>query len=103
MQYHKIQNFILKTFLPNRVDRDLRVDISLQLWHIHIRDMLEVSWQTVILADQWFEDAGEVDVGVLVAGVDAAVLVVELNGAGDGLGKGEAGGLGHDVLQERKE
>ena len=33
-------------------------------------------------------------VGVPVAGVDAAVLVVELHGAGDGLGEGELGGGG---------
>ena len=33
-------------------------------------------------------------VGVPVARVDAAVLVVELHGAGDGLGEGELGGGG---------
>ena len=37
-------------------------------------------------------------VGVPVSGVDAAVLVVELNGTGAGLGDGEATGLGLDVL-----
>ena len=46
-----------------------------------------------------FEPHLEVDVGVLVSGVDAAVLVVELDGAGAGLLQGEAGGLGDDVLQ----
>ena len=33
-------------------------------------------------------------IGVPVAGVDAAVLVVELHGAGDRLGEGELGGGG---------
>ena len=33
-------------------------------------------------------------VGVPVSGVDTAVLVVKLDGAGDGLGEGELGGGG---------
>ena len=42
-----------------------------------------------IYLDQRVEHVGEVLVGVPVTGVDAAVLVVELDGAGDGLGQGE--------------
>ena len=38
-------------------------------------------------------------VQVSVAGVDAAVLVVELHGAGDGLGEGELAGGGHGPAQ----
>ena len=38
-------------------------------------------------------------VGVPVSGIDAAVLVVELDSAGNGLGEGEAAGLGLNVLQ----
>ena len=38
-------------------------------------------------------------VGVPVSGVDAAVLVVELDSAGDGLGQGEPGGDGHSLGQ----
>merc|ERR1711972_501951 len=45
------------------------------------------------------KDWGEVLVRVPVTGVDAAVLVVELDCAGNGLGKSESRGLGGDVLQ----
>merc|ERR1712088_122572 len=45
------------------------------------------------------EDGGKVLVGVPVTSVDAAVLVVELNGTSDGLDEGEAGGLGLDSLE----
>jgi hypothetical protein len=53
----------------------------------------------VVLLDQRVKHLGEVLVGVAIASVDAAVLVVELDGAGDGLGQGEAGGGGL-VLRE---
>merc|ERR1712088_1033993 len=45
------------------------------------------------------EDGGKVLVRVPVTSVDAAVLVVELNSASDGLDEGEAGGLGLDSLE----
>merc|ERR1712240_230818 len=45
------------------------------------------------------EDGSKVLVGVPVTGVYAAVLVVELNSASDGLDEGEAGGLGLDSLE----
>merc|ERR1712223_1042940 len=45
------------------------------------------------------EDGGKVLVRVPVTSVDAAVLVVELNGTSDGLDEGEAGGLGLDSLE----
>ena len=60
--------------------------------------MLGVGLDAVVLLDDGVEDLGEVLVGVPVPGVDAAVLVVELDGAGAGLGQGEAAGLGLDVL-----
>jgi len=83
----------------DRVDWDLRVDVANNLVDIHVGDVLEVGGETVVLADEGIEDILEVDVGVLVTGVDAAVLVVELDGASDGLGQGEAAGLGLNVLQ----
>ena len=53
----------------------------------------------MVLLDDGIKDLGEILVGIPVSGIDAAVLVVELNSAGDGLGEGEAGGLGGDGAQ----
>jgi len=84
---------------PDGVDWDFGVDVSVDLGGVHVRDVLEVGGESVVLADQRVEDIGEVDVGVLVSGVDAAVLVVELNSASNGLGQGESGGLGDDATK----
>jgi len=84
---------------PDGVDWDLGVDVSVDLGGVHVGNMLEVSWESVVLADQGVEDISEVDVGVLVTSVDAAVLVVELNSASNGLGQGEARGLGDDSAE----
>merc|ERR1712142_985827 len=81
------------------VDWDLGVDVSVDLADVHVRGVGEVGWETVVLADQRVEDIGEVDVGVLVTGVDAAVLVVEIDGASNGLGQGEAGSLGDNASE----
>merc|ERR1712142_764592 len=81
------------------VDWDLGVDVSVDLADVHVRGVGEVGWETVVLADRRVEDIGEVDVGVLVTGVDAAVLVVELDGASNGLAQGEAGSLGDDATE----
>jgi len=84
---------------PDGVDWDLGVDVSVDLGGVHVGNMLEVGWESVVLADQGVEDISEVDVGVLVTSVDAAVLVVELNSASNGLGQGESGGLGDDATK----
>jgi len=84
---------------PDGVDWDFGVDVSVDLGGVHVGDVLEVGGESVVLADQRVEDIGEVDVGVLVSGVDAAVLVVELNSASNGLGQGEARGLGDDSAE----
>jgi len=84
---------------PDGVDGDLRVDVAVDLGGVHVGNVLEVSWEAVVLADERVEDISEVDVGVLVTGVDTAVLVVELDSAGNGLGKGEARGLGDNAAE----
>jgi len=84
---------------PDRVNWNLWVDVSIDLGRVHVRDMLEVGWESVVLADQGIKDISEINVGVLVTSVDAAVLVIELNGASNGLGQGEAGGLGDNVAK----
>jgi len=78
----------------DRVDWDFWEDVAVDLGDIHVRGVLEVGWETVVLADEGIEDILEVNVGVLITGVDAAVLVVELDSASNGLGQGEARGLG---------
>ena len=74
------------------------LDVSLDLLEVHVGGVLGVSGDAVVVLDDGIEDLGEVLVGVPVSGVDTAVLVVELNGAGGSLGDGEAAGLGLDVL-----
>jgi len=80
------------------VDGDIGIDVSLHLLDVHVGGVLGISGDAMVLLDDSVEHLGKVLVGVPVTGVDAAVLVVELNGAGDGLGEGEARGLGGDVL-----
>merc|ERR1719397_2496975 len=82
-----------------RVDRDILIDVALNLADIHVRGVLGRWADSVVLADQRVKDGGKVLVGVPVSGVDTAVLVVELNGASNGLDKGESGGLGLDSLE----
>ena len=83
---------------PDGVDWDFGVDVSVDLGGVHVGDVLEVGGESVVLADQRVEDIGEVDVGVLVSGVDAAVLVVELNRTSTARSQSAAGRLGLDVL-----
>ena len=85
--------------VPDRVNWNLRVNIALDLGRVHVRDMLEASRKSVVLADEGIKDISKVNVGVLVTGVDATVLVVKLYGACNGLGKGEARGLGLDTTE----
>ena len=56
------------------MDRDLGVDVAGDLCGVHVGDVLEVPGETMVLHDEGVEDIGEVDVAVLIAGVDAAVL-----------------------------
>ena len=51
--------------------------------------MLEVLREAMVLEDDGVKDVLEHDVGVLVTGVDAAVLVIELDGTGNSLEKSE--------------
>merc|ERR1719490_352927 len=82
-----------------RVDRDILIDVALNLADIHVRGVLGRWADSVVLTDERVKDGGEVLVGVPVSGVDTAVLVVELNGASDGLDEGESGSLGLDSLE----
>ena len=75
---------------PGGVHRGGGVDGSLDLGGIHIAGVLAVGRDTVVLLDQRVKHVSEHLVGVPVPGVDTAVLVIKLHGAGDGLAEGEA-------------
>jgi len=81
-----------------RVDWDSGLDVADDLLGVHVGGVLGIGGDTVVVLDDGIEDLGEVLVGVPITSVDTAVLVVELNGTGAGLGDGEAAGLGLDVL-----
>merc|ERR1719317_1682115 len=84
---------------PARVNWSIRDNIALDLAGIHVGSVLGRGADSMVFADEGVEDGGKVLVRVPVTSVDAAVLVVELNGASDGLDEGEAGGLGLDSLE----
>jgi len=84
---------------PARVNGNIGLDVAGDFAGVHVGGVLEVSTEAMVFADERVEDFSKVDVGVLVTSIDAAVLVVELNGASNGLGQGELGGLGHDAGQ----
>ena len=74
------------------------LNVANNLLGVHVGGVLGIGGDAVVVLDDGIEDLGEILVGVPVSGVDTAVLVVELNGAGGSLGDGEAAGLGLDVL-----
>jgi len=69
------------------LDRCVGVNVALDLSHVHVGGVLEVLAEAMVLQDERVEDRVEDLVGVSVAGVDAAMLVVELDGASDCLRK----------------
>jgi len=74
------------------------IDISSDLGSIHVRGVLSISADSMVVLDDGIKDLREIFVAVPVTSVDTAVLVVKLNSTGTGLGDGEAAGLGLDVL-----
>merc|ERR1719277_102224 len=80
------------------VDWDSLIDVSSDLGSIHVRGVLSISADSVVVLDDGIEDLGEVFVAIPISSVDTAVLVVKLDSASAGLGDSEAAGLGLDVL-----
>jgi len=74
------------------------IDISSDLGGVHVRGVLSIGADSMVVLDDGIEDLGEIFVAVPVTSIDTAVLVVKLNSTGAGLGDGEAAGLGLDVL-----
>ena len=63
---------------PGGFDRDVVVDVSDDLAGVHVAGVDRVGADAVVLLDQRVEHLREVIVRVVVACVDAAVLIVEL-------------------------
>jgi len=80
------------------VNGDSSLDVAGDLGSVHVGGVLGVRADSMVVLDDGIKDLGEIFVAVPVASVYAAVLVVELNGAGAGLGNGETAGGSLDVL-----
>ena len=85
--------------IPSGVNWGLVFDVTLDLVNVQVGVVLEVLWQAVVLFNNRVKDSSKVLVGVLITSIDTTVLVVELNGTSNGLGKGESRGLGLDVSE----
>merc|ERR1719322_1589603 len=77
---------------PGGLHRDILVNVAADLGSIHVAGVGGVSADAVVLLDDGVEHLGKILVGVSISSVDAAVLVVRLYGASNGLGESEAGG-----------
>ena len=89
---------ILK-ILPAGVNRYISLNVASDLGGVHVGGVLEVGSKTMVLADEGVEDLSEVNIGVLITSIDTAMLVVELNCAGNSLGQGELRGLGNNFVE----
>ena len=81
------QKLIEKVAKPGDIDGCLFVDVALNLGSIHIWGVFEILREAMVLKDDWVEGILDHLIGVLLASVDVAVLVIELDGTGNGLEK----------------
>jgi len=82
-----------------RVNRNIRSNVALDLGSVHVRCVLRVGRDSVVLLDDGIEDGGKVLVGVPVTSIDSTVLVIKLNSTSNGLDESKSRGLGFDSLQ----
>merc|ERR1712203_567033 len=80
------------------VDWSSGINISSDLVDIHVRSVLGIRADSMVVLDDSIEDLGEVLVAIPISSIDTAVLVVKFNSTGASLGNGEATGLGLDIL-----
>merc|ERR1719495_779898 len=80
------------------VDWSSGINVSSDLVDIHVRSVLSIRADSMVVLDDGIEDLGEVLVAIPISSVDTAVLVVKFNSTGASLGNGEATGLGLDIL-----
>merc|ERR1719499_1064496 len=64
------------------VDWHTWLNVALDLLWVHVRLVLGISGDTVVVLDDGIKDLREILVGVPVSSIDTAVLVVKLNGTG---------------------
>jgi len=80
------------------VDWSSGINVASDLVDIHVRSVLSIRADSMVVLDDGIEDLGEVLVAIPISSIDTAVLVVKFNSTGTSLGNGEATGLGLDVL-----
>ena len=81
------------------MDWSTAVNVSADLVGVHVRVMLKVGGESMVLNDYGVEDIGEHGVGVRISGVNSAMLVIKLNSTGNGLAQGESRSLGLEASQ----
>jgi len=84
---------------PGRVNWNIRGNVAINLGSIHVRSVLGVRRDSMVLLDDWIKYRGKVLVGVPVSSIDTTVLVIKFNSTGNSLDEGESRGLGFDSLQ----
>ena len=82
--------------IPSRVNGHIGFNVASDLAAVHVRLVGKTSREAMVFADEGVEDISEVGVRILITGIDTTMLVVEVNGASNGLGQGETGSLGGD-------
>jgi len=79
---------------PDGVDGNLSVDVTLDFLDVHVGGVDSIGGDAMVFLDDGVEHILEILVGIPITSVDTAVLVVEVDGASDGLGEGETRGGG---------
>merc|ERR1711981_583622 len=77
----------------DRVNWDIRANVSLDFFNVHVGDMFEASGKAMIFADEWVKDLSKVKIGVFVTSIDTAMLVIEFYCNSNSLCQSESGGL----------
>ena len=77
--------------------RGLRINIPLNLVHIHVTGMHRVGRDAMVLLYQRIEHGSKIRVGIPIPGINSTMLVVKLDSTGDGLAKGEPRSFGLDL------
>jgi len=80
-------------------DRNIRLNIALDLGGIHVRGMLCTRFDTMVFLNERIKNISKVLIWVPVSSIDTTVLIVELNSTGNGLGKSKSWCLGLDLWQ----
>merc|ERR1712088_1250642 len=80
----------------DRVNWDIRANVSLDFFNVHVGNMFEASGKTMVFADEWVKDISKVKVGVFVTSIDTTMLVIEFYCNSDGLCQSESRGLCDD-------